>query len=117
MRKFIYVVNLLLLIVFSSCSKDTKSSPLVGTWNKGNEYLTFYSDGTGYEHYNCPWCYDDNHEFTWENDDTYLFLHYNYADGEMGNRTYTVTLYYTISGKNLVLYYSDFDNKGTYTKK
>ena len=116
MKKLIYAINLVLLITLSSCEKET-ATQLVGTWVKGSQYLTFNSNGTGYEHYNCAWCNDDNHEFTWEADGTYLFLHYDYTDGELGHSAYTVTLYYTLSGKNLVLYYSDFDNKGTYVKK
>ena len=121
MKKLIYAINLVLLVTLSSCNKDAeKNSPLIGTWEKGSNsdyYLVFRSDGTGYEHLSCYWCSDDNHEFTWEADGTYLFLHYDYDDGEMGRGSYTVTLYYTLSGKNLVLYYSDYSNKGTYVKK
>ena len=124
MKKLIYAINLVLLITLSSCEKETATSnPLVGTWDRSNgkERYTFYSDGTGLHDYMAVvdafspsvWLYS---RFTWESNGTHLFLNTNY-DSYNGNVNQTRTYYYTLSGKNLVLYYTDGENNGTWVKR
>lgn len=55
--------------------------------------------------------------FTWEADETFLFLNYYYYDSYSKTYVeYTTFYYYAVSGKNLILYDRDFDYVGTYTK-
>ena len=128
MKKIIYAINLVLLITLSACNKDAETnSPLVGTWDRSNgkEYYTFYSDGTGQHDYmaivdvkpggssTSRWLYS---RFSWEANGTHLFLNINY-DSYDGNINQTRTYYYTLSGKNLALYYTDGEYNGTWVKR
>lgn len=123
LKPLLFVSISIILVSLTSCGKE--DSPLCDYWyvdphkTYDTDYYRFGDDGRGSY-------YDDNYankgslscDFTWEADDTYLILYYNYYNSYSENRVKKTNLYYyAISGKNLILYDQNFKYVGIYTKK
>lgn len=119
-----------MLVSLTACEKE-EVSPLCGEYsytkwytdpnNSLSDYYYFNTDGSGgyydQDYYRDNYGYYDDldKKFTWEADDTYLFLYYNYYDSYYKNQEkYTKAYYYAISGKHLILYDLNFKHMGTY---
>lgn len=146
LKYVLYISIPTILIGLTACSKDEVVEVVVkdiieeipslnGTWYVDpDDWMEsdYYSFNTGY-HYGEIVVHKGNgshyiknyHQgkslscnFTWEADETFLFLNYYYYDSYSKTYVeYTTFYYYAVSGKNLILYDRDFDYVGTYTKR
>ena len=141
LKYVLYISIPTILIGLTACSKDEVVEVVVkdiieeipslnGTWyvdpdiRMESDYYSFVEYGTMHEgngsHYikNYHQGKSLSCKFTWEADETFLFLNYYYYDSYSKTYVeYTTFYYYAVSGKNLILYDRDFDYVGTYTKR
>lgn len=118
MKKELRFIAFLLFAVFAcaltSCGNDDDDvnggSPLVGTWTENNVTIIMRSDGTGTETYDLGEYWNSVEKFSWTANDNQLIWKLD------GGRTY-MYYYSLVDDDTLVLYYSDFEYRGTYTRR
>lgn len=128
-KHFVFIFISALLVGLTACDKE-EENPLCDYWyvnpdNSNSDYY-YFNYNYGYNNSGYGGFYDKNYsgykdldcKFSWEVDDNYLFLHYDYYNNITQKQVEkTVLYYYDISGKHLILYDQNFKYVGIYTKK
>jgi len=115
-----FIMSLGVFAALSACSDDDKDGDagidraLVGTWKYSNITMVFEADGSGVDllEFDNP-ALNSKNTFEWSADGYKLTV--TFDNDNRGSQLY----YYDImgDGKSLVMYYSDGEHRGVFTKQ